>query len=162
MNIKGRITGYYVDTSRAGHGFVANARGKVTTFDVPQAISTFGMSVNATDSITGNYADTSYVNHGFVRSEKGKITTFDPAGSGETYPHSINDAGEIAGTCTNFDGSTAGFVRNADGTITTFQVPLTHTAEEATTEVAGINADGSIAGIFKEDGPVHQGFVRIP
>jgi len=79
------------------HGFLREPNGTFIKFDVPDASTTGGISINPAGVITGQYfaaKDPSDISHGFVREPDGAITTFDAPGAGMgTYPMSINPAG---------------------------------------------------------------------
>ena len=116
--------GQYVDASNVPHGFVRDANGAITTFDVPgagtgafQGTLVFGPSgaISAAGTILGNYIDASYAVHGFVRAPNGAITSFDAPGAGTgpgqgTFPASFNPAGAIVGSYVDASGVSHGFL----------------------------------------------------
>src|SRR6478672_7835744 len=107
INPEGAITGYYVDSAGAWHGFLRDANGLITTFDVPNGGTgfhqgTYGGGFAPDGSILGVLIDASTVNHGFLLNKDGTVTTFDApdAGSGfdqGTLPWGVNTNGAITG-----------------------------------------------------------------
>jgi len=121
-----------------------------------QAQKACATSMNDTGAVTGYYLDGYNIGHGFFRDAQGNITLFDASSVAfvSTLPKSINASGVIAGnTATQPDGTSTlnGFIRDAQGNITIFDP-----AGSISTRVAGINASGTIAGLFNNT----QGFVR--
>ena len=100
INAAGTITGYYLDSKATYHGFLRDAAGGFTTFDVPGADTngTFPISINAEGTVTGAYTGPQGT-YGFVRDASAAIDTFGVpyAGSLGTYPYAINSAGAVAG-----------------------------------------------------------------
>jgi hypothetical protein len=159
VNNSASITGYYKDASQHYHGFVRNALGKMTSFDVTGSILTQPVGINYSGEIAGIYEDATGVQRGFLRSSRGMITTFNPGGSsGSTIPTAINDSGAVVGMYST--SSTAppafGFVRYPYGGIVTFTV-----AGSNYVMPQSINASGEIAGEYLYDGDSQiGGFVR--
>src|SRR5215475_13087497 len=112
INSGGVITGWYNDTTGT-HGFLRDATGTITTFDVPGAIGTTPTSISSTGLITGRYADANSVLHGFLRDAAGNITTFDVPNSLTTAAFSINADGETTGFFLDRFRTVHGFLRNA-------------------------------------------------
>src|SRR4051812_24540083 len=81
INKNNAITGWYEDSSGAGHGHLRASDGTLTTFDPPGSTYTAGSSINEKGTIAGSYMDTSGTWHGFARAPDGQIATFDPSGS---------------------------------------------------------------------------------
>jgi len=86
INTAGTVTGYYIDSKFAYHGFLRTSGGTITTFDAPGAgkeayDGTYPFSINTAGEIAGWYTDSSGLNHGFVRVADGKITTFEAPGA---------------------------------------------------------------------------------
>lgn len=125
---------------------------------VPGATQTQPTSINAKGEIVGNCIDNGN-RDGFIREPSGTIVKFRVRDSGNAFSHltmptGINDDGEVAGSYGNKKGFTLGFVRAPDGTITSFKLP----GKEGGS-VAGINASGTITGVFDTSmGDI--GFVR--
>src|SRR5689334_12965391 len=55
----------------------ASGKGIVTSFDVPGALATLPVGINASNVIAGFYESSDHVAHGFVRNASGTIETFD-------------------------------------------------------------------------------------
>jgi predicted membrane protein len=171
LNPAGAISGWYLDSGNAVHGFLRTAKGKVTTFDVPGggtgAIQgTVPLSLNPEREVTGFYLDGSSVFHGFLRSPRGKLTTFDVPGSGTGFfqgplPYSNNPAGAITGTYTDTNNVNHGFLRAPDGKLTTFDVPGSGAGAYQGTVPYGNNAAGAITGNYIDANGVSHGFIRL-
>jgi hypothetical protein len=68
INRAGVISGEFKDSSGTSHGFVRNAKGKITAFDPAGSSSTYAASINKSGSIAGAYdADNGQRTHGYVR-----------------------------------------------------------------------------------------------
>jgi hypothetical protein len=124
INAKGVIAGVYSDPGFVNHGFVRDAAGTVTSFDVSGAggsgtVGTVPFSINTAGTITGLYQDANGVLHGFVRAVNGTITAFDAPGAGGTgflqgtAAFSINAKGKIAGAYVDAKNVIHGFLRAA-------------------------------------------------
>ncbi len=147
-----------------------------TVFDAPGAGSapdsytgTYAGGINLGGTITGGVVDKNSVYHGFVRSPGGHITTFDAPGSGMVAGSSqgtegvdINVEGVITGDFQDASYLYHGFVRSPSGHITTFDAPGAGTdgSKAQGTFPSAINADGKIAGYFRDAANVFHGFVR--
>lgn len=166
---KGEITGYVLEASTSkSHGFVRDQDGKITTFDAPGALETYGTfpaGINGKGEITGYYGTGGAV-HGFLRDEDGKISAFDVPNAVAfegTFAQSINPSGEITGLTgpivPRCCGSQLGFLRHKDGTITTFEVP-----GSTATKAESINPSGEITGYYYDGLPGslggEHGFLR--
>jgi hypothetical protein len=71
LNSVGQVTGDYVTTDRAVHGFLREPDGTIATFDVPGG-DTYPGRINSAGEITGDFQDVSPSGtaghlHGFVR-----------------------------------------------------------------------------------------------
>ena len=70
INASGAVSGQYFDSLGVYHGFLRQANGRITTFDIPGACTdsgagTFPFTLNSSDTITGNFCDASTC-HGFI------------------------------------------------------------------------------------------------
>jgi len=110
----------------------------ITTIDVPGAVWTLSVSINAAGAIAGSYSD-DIAYHGFLRDRNGNFTTYDAPGQSLIEPKCINPGGTVTG---NYSGH--GFLRAPDGTFTTFDVPV---AINGTFPIS-INTAGAITGPF--------------
>jgi hypothetical protein len=170
LNPAGAISGWYVDSSMALHGFLRTAKGTVTNIDAPGAGTgaiqgTVPMSLNPQRAVAGFYLDGNSVFHGFLRSPGGKLTTFDVPGGGRgffqgTFPVSNNAAGEIVGYSTDTNNVNHGFLRARDGKLTTFDVAGAGTGAYQGTFPYGNNAPGVIVGAYVDANGVSHGFLR--
>jgi hypothetical protein len=105
INSEGVAAGYFVWLdSEQGHwqGYVREANGVITHFDMPGAFSITPTDINSSGTVTGNYTSWDLAYHGFERLPDGTIETFDVPGAGTgiyqgTVPNKINAAGSITG-----------------------------------------------------------------
>jgi hypothetical protein len=132
MNIRGAVTGSYVDANNVNHGFLRSPGGSFTTFEAPGADTTPGSfngtvpnSINDLGAITGEYFDATGFSHGFLRSPEGKFITFDVPGVGGfgSTPIAMNLEGAIVGYYTDASFNFRGFLRSPNGTFTTWSGP---------------------------------------
>ena len=171
LNAAGAITGWYVDSGMALHGYLRTAKGNVSTFDVPGggtgAIQgTVATSLNSERAVAGFYLDANSAFHGFLRSPLGKLKTFDIQGGGAgffqgTYPVSINPAGAITGNYTDSNNVNHGFVRAPDGKVTTFDIPGAGGGAYQGTIPLGNNPAGAITGNYIDANGASHGFLRL-
>lgn len=137
INDADQISGTYLDLNAVKHGFIRDASGNYTSFDVPGG-TILNTLLNQSGVIAGSYTDTSSVAHGYVRDASGNVTTFDAQPGEYTYVNGINASSEIAGT-SSFGGATA-FVRDASGNITLIDLP------NQSVSVIGIADNGTVYG----------------
>jgi hypothetical protein len=166
INLAGAITGYFVDASQVSHGFLRTADGAITPFDVPFG-NVYGAnpaSISLTGAITGSYNDSNGIGHGFVRAPDGIVATFDaPGGVYGTYPLAISLSGEVVGYLGDANFLAHGFIRAPNGKLTTFDPPgagANPNAFIAGTFPVSVNAFGTIAGGYANDGGQSEGFLR--
>jgi uncharacterized membrane protein len=160
INNSGQVAGYYYTSSSfsTAYGFLMVSPGMFTTIPAPgsdQILEVTSMNDNA--EITGfsllNYSSPF---HGFTW-QSGTTTPFDVAGETSTEAEGINFSGTIVGNA--YDASAGeGFVRNAAGTITTFVAEPT----ASYTQPQGVNALGTIAGIWLDSAFMRHGFIETP
>jgi hypothetical protein len=177
INSSGQITGIFQDATGT-HGFVRQAHGALTAFDVPNndpvGAQLIGVtSMNAAGRITGymflldrsKYAS-------FVRENDGTFTVVleppecRPATQGLIAPAvaniqgiafaGINNRGQITGICGEFPPFDQSFLRQPDGTIAVFTVPVDG---PVITRAQAINARGQVTGYYFDHGSFH-GFLR--
>jgi hypothetical protein len=117
INDFGIITGSYDDkVTLQRHGFIRDARGSVSTYDVPGTdISTTSWAMNSSGTIAGWFSD-SVAYHGFIRDSAGNITTFNAPHAAQTpgygtVSQAINRTGQIVGFYWDANGVTHGFLR---------------------------------------------------
>ena len=162
----GSIAGNYFDPTNTAHGFVRAADGNFAVFDAEGAgqggsAGTYVVGINDKGAAAGYLKTTSFASHAFVRDPDGTITEFDAPGAGQgsnqgTRSFDINAHGVIAGSYVTGGGQTHGFLRARNGKIKTFDAP-----QASFTQPLSINADGVIAGYFKDSKGTH-GFLRTP
>jgi hypothetical protein len=98
INGKGAVSGIFFD-SGGSHGFLIDAHGTQTTFDIPHRSNMLVTGMNSGNDIVGYYDDNSLgLERAFVRAASGDLTVFDVfSGDQGTFAYDINDKGEIAG-----------------------------------------------------------------
>ena len=135
-------------------GFVRDALGHITIFNVPGATSTQPTSINAQGAIGGHYSVGSS-GHAFIRAPDGTFTLFNFIGF-DTFVSAINGAGVVTGSY--YYSTEGGYMRAAD-TFTPVGAP--HQANGVVP--FDINEVGFITGVwFQPISDVPQGFVRAP
>jgi len=72
------------------------AQGTFTTIDVPGAVRTVAIGINASGHIVGRYFSADGAVHGFLL-RKGEFTTIDVPGATDTRAFGINPRGDIVG-----------------------------------------------------------------
>ena len=175
INPAGLITGFYIDSGNALHGFLRDQNGAITTFDAPNAGTgpgqgTTPFSITPGGAIAGRYSDASSVFHGFLRTPDGVITTFDVPGAGTgpgqgTRAGNINPSKAIAGRYIDSNNVTHGFLRVRDGSITTFDAPGAGTGPGQGTivfAVSCLNPAGAITATSVDASNVFHGVLRAP
>ncbi len=191
INASGVVTGHYVDSGGNRHGFIAtppySSPGNYTSFDGPGATTNTGqgasysgtipMSIDAAGDVVGSYTDSSGVRHGFIRSASGTITTFDAPGAnttsqsgliGGTFPTRIDPTGSyIVGGYADSSGLEHGFVYylplTASSSFTTFTPPnMTTSTILPQGGVFGVNASGTVVGLYLDSNEVSHGFEYTP
>jgi hypothetical protein len=166
------VTGYYYVTPTVTRGFVRDADGTITTFDVDVAGAVWiePESINARGDITGfyqlaagipqgPYGSTGDQQQGFLRYADGRVVSFDPPATGgfppQAQPVSMSDFDDIAGNYGVF-ARPAVFTRSAAGV---YDAGISF---DRATWATAINWAGSVVGYtFPGEGP-YTGFVRHP
>jgi probable HAF family extracellular repeat protein len=148
INAAGSIVGEYADSSNTVHGFVLQG-GSLTRLDSTGTgtVKTIATGINAAGSIIVGYdVDGSNTAHGFVL--QGGIYTPDSVTDAlNTYIYGINAAGtSIVGSYVASDGTQLGFGGTLPGnTITNLNAQA---LGALSTAVSGINAAGTIVGVY--------------
>ncbi len=160
INLEGKITGYYIDSTGEVHGFMRYPEGEIATFDAPGSYGyTAPAAINPEGEITGTYTDVDNVYHGFLRNWEGGFVSFDIPRAGTnpydgTFPTAINIEGAITGGYCN-DVACDGFSRSAQGAITTFDP-----SNSPYVFPAGIDDFWAITGSYSDANNVSHGFLR--
>jgi len=96
INLAGEISGYIIDASGGGHGFLLAPDGTYTFFDPSGSVFTDAdtVGIDPAGTITGPYFDANGALHGYVRDPDGTLTNFDAPGAGTgpaqgTIPNTI-------------------------------------------------------------------------
>jgi len=171
------VTGYYYVSPTVTRGFVREADGTITTFEVLGAW-TEPESINDGGDITGYYVSPSgegFVAQSFVRNADGRITTFNPpcayddCGSQPyiidppSIAYSINAFGEVVGSYPFVSGNPAGFSRSQNGSFRTYDQELAALPSGRLLGVVAtaINASGTVTGIYGAlESTVTQSFIE--
>lgn len=151
----GTIAGWFTDADGIYHGFTYKD-GEFTTFDVPDAVDTFGVTAYG-DTLQGTYKDAEGHLHGFLY-EDGTWNTLDvpeaaftsgirfEVGTGAgTEAFLMNTAGVIVGDYATEDGVGHGFILE-DGVYTTVDHPDALDEEGPNTTLFTSTLDGRVVG----------------
>jgi probable HAF family extracellular repeat protein len=146
INDQGVVTGSFVDSANAIHGFVRATDGSFTTFDLD------GIAVNGINNkgwVVGSYQRY----FGFIRKPNGHVTSFTVDQQHDLLTTGINAQGDVCGILRDSQtGADTGFVRSADGTLQEISLG-------SPTDVLGINDSGTVTGYYVAQN-VAYGFVR--
>ena len=172
INNFGQIVGHFfsADSSSDGpnvHGFLRNANGSFSRFDVPGApvgtlgtIGTIVRGINDVGQIVGYVLglNGSAGEIGFIGTTDGSAyTRFVAPHSVGTTPTDVNNNGEIVGSFGNtVSPRNSSFVRHSDGRFTVFGHPNT-----TSSHAQGINDLGQVVGYFSDSTGDH-GFLATP
>jgi uncharacterized membrane protein len=111
----GGSVGLYKDTNDVPHGFVLSNCGRVSTIDVPGAVGTWGLGINASGDVVGSWCDQNPCtlaqtnNHSFKLGKNG-FELFDPIGNPTSRAWDINDLSEVAGASKDPLGVNHGYI----------------------------------------------------
>jgi hypothetical protein len=153
-NDAGVVVGQAQDEERT-LGFILQPNGSVSTFAVPNAVSTFVGGINNRNLIVGAFtveAGKEAFRYGFIRNANGMFTAFNvPDANGNalwTSADDINDAGDIVGQFKPeaTEEFRLGFLRQADGQF--FLVNIPDAVESRFTD---INNLGEISGFTSDE-----------
>ncbi len=166
LNDAGTLVGYYGDAQGNNHSYVATPDGKggygFSTFDAPDADSTFINGLNASGQFAGS-VNVNSVFYGFQGSVgSSAVTAVEVPGSTYTFAYGINDSGAVVGrysVITMTSGQVSGFLTTDGGkTFTSLDEP----DADHDTEAFGINAAGTVVGIYRTPDTAFHGFVATP
>src|SRR5258706_1420314 len=159
INDAGQIVGTYVteNINVESHGFIQSGQA-LTTFDVPDSISTEVAAINNLGQIVGRFfpGPSLQIGRGFIRNGNG-FTFFDAPGvQGPfgTFPYDFNDHGQIVGEFLDVSGFHSFLLQSNNFTL--INVPV-----QGETTVRAINNLGQIAGSFRSGSVVSHGFITI-
>lgn len=119
INAAGDVAGSYTDAKSIYHGFVRDAAGSFTAFEVPGASTgtgtyqgTGGFGINTEGAVAGTYIDAKFVFHGFVRSAGiPTTTTLKSSPNPSTFGRPVTFTAEVAlGDAAITDGETVTFM----------------------------------------------------
>jgi hypothetical protein len=125
MNTDGVIVGGIavgvVNGVSTTHSFMRAGDGTYTSFDPPQAVSSFAEGINDNGVIVGDYLDANLVRHGYIRQTDRSFVSFDEPNAAQvaatsvdlgTDPRKINLSGEIVGFYSDSAGVRHAFLRH--------------------------------------------------
>ena len=156
-NDRGQLVGQYTD-ARGEHGFLRDARGRITRIDVPGARSTSAAKINNRSQIvgfstqTGSLEDPNSSRRGYLL-DRGRYVRIDVPGAVDTQPTGINNRGQVAGQYVDAAGGFHGFVRER-GRFQTIDAP-----GAVGTSLVDINDRGQLLGARVEPDGTVRGFV---
>jgi hypothetical protein len=176
VNNWGVTAGTYYDANFVLHGFLRYPDSKITTFDVPGAftdassVGTYTAFINDLGVVGGSYFDAgTFVEYGYVRSPNGHFTKFAAPGAGTaqftgTNVYAVNLQGAITGYGADDNVDAHAFVRTPNGKTTTFGVAGQIEGAGNGYGSAGwaINAEGVVAGRWRDTNYALHGFIRKP
>jgi hypothetical protein len=113
INDKGQVAGDYdIPDLLVQRGFLREADGTITTFNVPGAVTNGNMitGIDSKGRVAGYYQDTNGVEHAFVRKTDGSFATFDAPGAKRTVTTAINSQGVMVGSFIDSQNKMHGFV----------------------------------------------------
>jgi len=150
INNAGVTVGQYEDTSGIWHGYILNAKKKLTTLDDPKGSNTMAVDLpyNGVIPVVGRYTNSAGAYVAF-RYKKGQFTDIPgPTGATASEAIGINDKGEIVGWYEDSSYQYHGFLLQGTN-YTTLDVP-----GAARTYAAGINNKGHIVLYWYNSGGV--------
>jgi hypothetical protein len=156
INDRGQIVGSYVDAAGASHGFLRDARGRLTLIAAPGAMETTPLAINNRGVIVGNTCAERPCarRRGFLRDARGRLKTFSVPGSVQTQAYGIDDRGRVVGDYVDANGGGHGYLWEK-GRFRTIDV-----RDAAATTITALNERGEMVGLyFDADGTSH-GFFR--
>jgi probable HAF family extracellular repeat protein len=141
INNHGVIVGYYAEgvDDVFGRGFRRDARGHITTIDLPGATQTKPTRINDRGQISGVYVDPAGRRRGFLL-DGDRLIRIDVPGAVYTQALGLNNRGQVVGDYQTADGRVHGF-RWDRGRITTIDAP-----RAAGTMLLDINDRGQVLG----------------
>ncbi len=147
INDADEISGVYFDSNSVEHGFIRDASGNYTTFNVPGGANVISAALNQSGEVAGTYTvgTTSTVPYGYVMDTGGNITTFEVPDSVETFVSGINASGQVTGYYCCYESNLQPYFRDQYGNITTFSITGYHSN-------AGIEDNGNMVGTYVSGG----------
>jgi hypothetical protein len=160
MNNSNQVVGYWDNGQGVYQGFVYTNGEVNASFNYPNAVATYPFAINDSGEIAGSWTDSVGFGHGFYWSAKAGFTSFDAVqNTTHTIPNAINASGVIAGFyLTKKGNATAGFTYDTtSGTVTLLSIP-----HARATDAVGINAQGTVVGVYQVGTAVQRGFIYQP
>jgi hypothetical protein len=163
----GDVAGFYTDAAGRSHGFVRDATtGAFADVDMPGAVDTYVLGLNAHGAVSGTFIDGAGAQHGFVR-DAGGFRTIDVPGAVSTSPATsefgtglgtavgtIRDDGAVVGAWGTAAGASHGFLLRPGHPRIDLDAPGASTAMDPIFQTEGgtgairSNARGDVVGYY--------------
>ena len=164
----GDIAGFYTDVAGRSHGFVRDGvTGAFAAVDVPGALDTWALGLNAHGDVSGTFKDQAGAQHGFVRDGAG-FHAIDVPGAVSTTPATsefgtglgtavgtIRDDGAVSGGWGDGAGASHGFLQRPGQPRVDIDAPGASTGMDPIFQTQGgtgairSNARGDVVGYFQ-------------
>jgi YD repeat-containing protein len=156
INDRGQIVGSYVDAAGASHGFLRDARGRLTRIAAPAAKETTPLDINNRGVIVGNTCAERPCarRRGFLRDAHGRFKTISVPGSIQTQTYGIDDRGRVVGDYLDANGAGHGYLWEKRR-FTTIDVRAA-----AATTITALNERGETVGLYFDAAGTSHGFFR--
>jgi probable HAF family extracellular repeat protein len=135
--------GTYIGAGGAFHGFLLD-KGVYTTIDVPGALQSTAVDINARGQTIGFYLDAAGTTRVYLREANGSLTTLGFPGAVATVPFGINNRGHVVGFYLDANQVRHGFLFK-NGAYTTIDHPLASSDSQA----HDLNDRGQIVGLYE-------------
>ena len=156
INEPGDFTGGFdPDGSGIFQAFVS-VRGTITSFSVPEALSTFAYEINNSKHlVVGYYIDGSGITHGYSRDANGALNfPIEPPGSTASVLFGVNNRNWVVGRYADSSGVTHGLFFMTPGDFLTFDYP-----DSTFTSLNGISSQGLLCGRYVDASGIAHGFL---
>jgi YD repeat-containing protein len=158
-NDRGQLVGGYTD-ARGEHGFLRDARGRITRIDVPGARSTSAAKINDRGQLVGYYTQTGLLEdpnspHRGYLLDRGRFVRIDVPDAVDTQTLGINNRGQVVGQYVDAAGGFHGFAWER-GRYTTVDAPgavgtfLTDVNDRGQLLGGRVEPDGTVRGFVLE------------
>src|SRR5215467_9129818 len=157
INPAGQVVGSYFDSTFAGHGFVRDNDGTITSFDVPGFLAT--VLITPQGVVVGLYFDQDG-SHIFERAKNGTITMLEsPSPGAFVYSMVVNTAGVIGGGFFDANGGVHGFLRAPSGKYAVFPIPPALIPSFFVPNFTALMQNGMLVGGFIDGSFASHGFL---
>ncbi|MGA9796757.1 MAG: hypothetical protein WBQ17_14625 [Rhizomicrobium sp.] len=115
INKAGDVVGNYMDKYHNSHPFLRTASGKVTKFDIPNAITGHAIKITDQGSVVGSYNDSLSNTYGFLVSPSGNVSTFDLPSAESSWIANVNNNLTVTGGTVSAKTVTRGYLMSVTG-----------------------------------------------